>query len=263
MSMQDENLFRDRISTVDDSGKRKWIYPKKPHGKWTTRRIILSYILLLILFVLPFLKHNGEPLFMLNVLERKFLIFGMVFTPQDLHLFAIGTIAFMLFIVFFTFVFGRLFCGWICPQTIFMEMVYRRIEYAIEGDAPAQKRLNSMPWTANKIFKKTLKHFIFLVLAFIFISMAMSFVVGIDKIEEVWSAPFANTSIFIAIVAISLIFYFIFAFFREQVCTNVCPYGRMQSVLLVDDSIVVHYDFIRGEKRASLKDRNKLIKAGI
>ncbi len=262
MSTQDENLYRDRISTVDDSGKRKWIYPKKPHGKWTTRRILVSYVLLIILFVLPFLKHNGEPLFMLNVLERKFLIFGMVFTPQDLHLFAIGMIAFMLFIVFFTFVFGRLFCGWICPQTIFMEMVYRRIEYAIEGDAPAQKRLNSMPWTTNKILKKTLKHVIFLILAFVFISMAMSLVVGIDKIKETWAAPFDNSSLFIAITVISLIFYFIFAFFREQVCTNVCPYGRMQSVLLVDDSIVVHYDFVRGEKRASLKDRNKLIKAG-
>ncbi len=260
--MQDENLYRDRISTVDESGKRRWIYPKKPHGKWTTRRIIVSYILLLVLFVLPFLKHNGEPLFMLNVLERKFLIFGMVFTPQDLHLFAIGMIAFMLFIVFFTFVFGRLFCGWICPQTIFMEMVYRRIEYAIEGDAPAQKRLNSMPWTANKILKKTLKHVIFLILAFVFISMAMSLVVGIDSIKETWASPFDNSSLFIAITAISLIFYFIFAFFREQVCTNVCPYGRMQSVLLVDDTIVVHYDFIRGEKRASLKERNKLIKAG-
>ncbi len=262
MSMQDENLFRDRISTVDDSGKRRWIYPKKPHGKWTSRRIIVSYILLLVLFVLPFLKYNGEPLFMLNVLERKFLIFGMVFTPQDLHLFAIGMIAFMLFIVFFTFVFGRLFCGWICPQTIFMEMVYRRIEYAIEGDAPAQKRLNSAPWTTNKILKKTLKHFIFLILAFVFISMAMSFVVGIEKIKEVWSDPFSYSGLFIAIIAISLMFYFIFAFFREQVCTNVCPYGRMQSVLLVDDSIVVHYDFVRGEKRASLKDRNKMIKSG-
>jgi cytochrome c oxidase accessory protein FixG len=257
-----EVSFRDRISTVDDSGKRKWIYPKKPHGKWYTKRTILSYILLALLFILPFLKYNEEPLFLLNVLERKFIIFGMVFTPQDLHLFAIGMISLMLFIVLFTFVFGRLFCGWVCPQTIFMELVYRRIEYAIEGDAAAQKRLNSMPWTANKIMKKALKHVIFLVLAFVFISMAMSFVVGIDKIKEVWSDPFANTSIFLTITAISFVFYFVFAFFREQVCTNVCPYGRMQSVLLVDDTIVVHYDFVRGEKRASLKERNKLIKAG-
>ncbi|HHH54793.1 MAG TPA: 4Fe-4S dicluster domain-containing protein, partial [Bacteroidetes bacterium] len=104
--------------------------------------------------------------------------------------------------------------------------------------------------------------FIFLVLAFFFISLLLSLVVGIEEIFKVWSNPFSNTSLFIAITAISLIFYFIFAFFREQVCTNVCPYGRMQSVLLVDDSIVVHYDFLRGEKRASIKDRNKLIKTG-
>ncbi len=254
--------FRDRISTVDESGRRKWIYPKKPKGSWYTKRSIVSYILLLILFVLPFLKYKGQPLFLLNVIERKFIIFGLVFTPQDLHLFAIGMISLMIFIVLFTFVFGRLFCGWICPQTIFMEMVYRKIEYAIEGDAPAQKRLNSMPWTADKIFKKTLKHVIFLILAFVFISMAMALVVGIDKIKEAWINPFDNSSLFIAITAISLLFYFVFAFFREQACTNVCPYGRMQSVLLVDDTIVVHYDYVRGEKRASLKERKKLINAG-
>ncbi len=254
--------FRDRISTVDESGKRKWIYPKKPEGSWYTKRSIVSYFLLLVLFVLPFIKYQGQPLFLLNVIERKFIIFGLVFTPQDLHLFAIGMIALMIFIVLFTFVFGRLFCGWVCPQTIFMEMVYRKIEYAIEGDAPAQKRLNSSPWTTSKILKKTLKHAIFLLLAFIFISMIFSLIFGIEKIKDVWMHPFANTPYFIAIFIISFIFYFIFAFFREQVCTNVCPYGRMQSVLLVDDTIVVHYDFVRGEKRASLKDRNKLIKAG-
>ena len=257
-----EVSFRDRISTVDDSGKRRWIYPKKPHGKWYTRRTIVSYILLAILFILPFVKYNGQPFFLFNVIERKFILFGQVFTPQDFHLFAIGMVALMIFIVLFTFVFGRLFCGWLCPQTIFMEMVYRKIEYAIEGDAPAQKRLNSMPWTAEKIRKKVLKHLIFLVLAFVFISMLLSLVFGIDKIKEVWTDPFGNMSFAVAIFALSMVFYFIFAFFREQVCTNVCPYGRMQSVLLVDDTIVVHYDYVRGEKRASLKERKKLIAAG-
>ena len=257
--VNDDN-FRDRISTVDDSGNRKWIYPKKPKGAWYNRRKLVSYIFLLLLFVLPFLKYKGEPLFLLNIIERKFIILGLVFTPQDTHIFAIGMILFLIFIVFFTFVFGRLFCGWVCPQTIFMEMVYRRIEYAIEGDAHAQIRLNNGPWTSNKIIKKTIKHLIFLILAFVFISLLLSLVVGIENIFSTYANPFENSGLAYTILALSLIFYYVFAFFREQVCTNICPYGRLQGVLLVDNSIVVHYDYVRGDRRATVKERNTLIK---
>ncbi|MGE5354857.1 MAG: cytochrome c oxidase accessory protein CcoG [Deltaproteobacteria bacterium] len=253
---ENEVSYRDRISTVDEKGNRKWIYPKKPSGYWYNKRKLVSYLLLLLLFVLPFIKYKGEPLFLLNVLERKFIILGVVFTPQDTHLFAIGMILLIIFIVFFTFVFGRLFCGWVCPQTIFMEMVYRRIEYAIEGDAHAQIRLNKGPWNWDKIWKKTLKHIIFLVLAFIFISLLLSLIVGIESIFEAFLNPGENKGLAGSILIISLMFYYIFAFFREQVCTNVCPYGRMQGVLLVDNSIVVHYDFVRGEQRGTIKQRN-------
>lgn len=254
--------FRDRISTVDEKGKRKWIYPKKPKGKWYNRRLVVAYILLIILVALPFIKYDGKPVFLLDIIDRKFIILGQVFTSQDTYLFAIGTILLILFIVFFTFVFGRLFCGWICPQTIFMEVVYRRIEYAIEGDANAQIRLNKGPWTNKKIFKKVLKHAVFLILAFVFISLLLSLFTGIDRIFNSFAAPFENTGLALTILIVSLMFYYIFAFFREQVCTNVCPYGRMQGVLLVDNSIVVHYDFVRGERRAPVKERNNLIRLG-
>jgi len=257
-----EVSFRDRLSTVDETGNRIWIYPKKPKGTWFNRRRIVAYILILILFVLPFIKHEGEPIFLLNIFERKFIIFGMVFTPQDFHLFAIGMVALMISIVLFTFVFGRFFCGWLCPQTIFMELVYRRIEYMIEGDSGSQHRLNTKPWDGSKILKKASKHLIFLALAFLFVSFGLSFIVGIEKIGQTYSNPAANFTMLVVIFIISMLFYFIFAFFREQVCTNVCPYGRMQSVLLVDDSIVVHYDFLRGEGRATQKERNQKIKSG-
>lgn len=258
MTMNQENdvNFRDRITTVDDKGKRKWINPKKPKGPWYSKRIIVSYIFLLLLFVLPFLKYKGEPLFLLNIIERKFIILGVVFTPQDTHLFAIAMILFLVFIVFFTFVFGRLFCGWVCPQTVFMEMVFRRIEYAIEGDAPAQVKLNNSPWHGNKILKKTLKHVIFIVLSVIFICLLLSLVVGIDSIFNAFIDPSDHKGLLTFMVVLSVMFYYIFAFFREQVCTNVCPYGRLQGVLLVDNSIVVHYDFVRGEKRGTIKERN-------
>lgn len=255
-NFENEVSFRDRITTVDEKGNRKWLYPKKPKGPWYNKRILVSYLFLLLLIVLPFLKYKGEPLFLLNILERKFIILGTVFTPQDTHLFAIGMILFLVFIVFFTFVFGRLFCGWICPQTVFMEMVFRRIEYAIEGDSNAQIRLNEGPMDGKKIFKKSLKHIIFLILSVIFISLLLSLVVGIESIKGAIENPAEYKGLLTFIGVLSIMFYYIFAFFREQVCTNVCPYGRLQGVLLVDNSIVVHYDFVRGETRGTMKERN-------
>lgn len=251
-----QESFRDRLSTMDDKGKRRWIYPKRPKGRLHTYRIIVAIALLLILFGLPFTEINGNQTLLLDIIDRKFYIFGLVFTPQDTHIFALATIAFLIFIILFTFVFGRLFCGWICPQTIFMEMVFRKIEYLIEGDARSQIKLNRAPWTVSKIFKKSLKHFIFGTLSVVIINLLMSYIVGSKRMIDMITSPISeNLGIFLAMAILSAIFYFIFAFFREQVCTNVCPYGRMQGVLLVDDSIIVQYDFGRGEHRGTMKDR--------
>ena len=256
--------FRDRISTVDEQGKRKWIYPKKPKGRFYNLRKIVGWILLILMVALPFIKVGGNQIILFNIFERKFIIFGIIFTPQDLHLFAMGTIALLIFILLFTFVFGRLFCGWACPQTIFMELVYRRIEYWIEGDARSQIKLNKGPWTGRKILKKTLKHFIFALIAVLAINLMMAYVVGSDKqIEMITSPVTAHWGFFVAMAFLSFMFYFIFAFFREQVCTNVCPYGRMQGVLLIDDSIVVQYDFARGENRGTTKQRKESDKPGL
>jgi cytochrome c oxidase accessory protein FixG len=256
--------FRDRISTVDETGSRRWIYPKKPKGRFFNYRQIVAYLLLAFLIVAPFIKIKGNQMLLFDVFTRKFIIFGVVFTPQDLHLFAIGTVAFMIFIILFTFVFGRLFCGWVCPQTVFMEMVYRRIEYLIEGDYRSQIKLNKAPWTGKKIFKKGLKHFLFALIAVVSINLLMAYVVSMDEVIGMIKSPVtANWGFFVAMAFLSFMFYFIFAFFREQVCTNVCPYGRMQGVLLVDDSIVVQYDFARGENRGTPKQRKENEKPGM
>ncbi|MCB0282941.1 MAG: cytochrome c oxidase accessory protein CcoG [Calditrichaeota bacterium] len=253
-----DESFRDSISTVDKSGKRVWIYPKKPKGKFYNARTWVSIFLLLVFFSGPFIKIGGQPLLLLNFLERKFIVLGLAFWPQDFYLFLLAMITFVVFIVLFTAVFGRVWCGWACPQTVFMEMVFRKIEYWIEGDARSQKKLNSMPWTGGKVFKKFSKHIIFFGISFLIGNMFMAYIVGDQRLFEIISSPPSeNLTGFISVLAFSGIFYFIFSSFREQACVIVCPYGRFQSVLLDKSSIVISYDFVRGEKRGKLSKKTQ------
>lgn len=251
--------FRDSIATVDKKGDRVWIYPKKPKGRFYNARTWVSIVLLALFFGGPFINISGHPLLLLNVLERKFIIFGLAFWPQDFHLFLLAMIIFVIFIILFTAVYGRVWCGWACPQTIFMEMVYRKIEYWIEGDARQQKKLNAMPMTGKKFFKKALKQTLFLSIAILIGNMFMAYIVGIDRtIDIVTSHPGENLAGFFTVMIFSGIFYFIFAWFREQACVVVCPYGRFQSVLLDKSSIVISYDFMRGEQRGKLQKNKPL-----
>ncbi len=250
--IQDDS-FRDSISTVNKEGKRVWIFPKKPFGKFYNFRTWLSYFLLLFLFSGPFIKINGEPLLMLNILERKFVILGQIFWPQDFHLFALSFIIGVVFIVVFTIAFGRLFCGWVCPQTIFMEMLFRKIEYWIDGDYNEQKRLDNSPWTAEKWKKRLAKWSIFYAISFLISNVFLAYIIGSDALLEIITdPPSKHISGLVAIVAFSGVFFFVFHWLREQVCTTVCPYGRLQGVLLDKNSIVVAYDYLRGEKRGKL-----------
>ena len=249
-----DESFRDSIATVDKQGKRIWVYPKKPSGKFYRWRTWVSWGLLALLFAGPFIRIGGEPLLMVNILERRFVIFGQTFWPQDIHLFVLAFITGIVFIALFTVVFGRLFCGWVCPQTIFMEMVFRKIEYAIEGDWKQQQALNKAPWTTQKVVKKTAKHVIFFAIAFLIGNTFLAYIIGSDAlIETVTSPPAEHLGGFIAMVVFSLAFYGVFAFMREQVCTTVCPYGRLQGVLLDRKSVVIAYDHERGEQRAKFR----------
>ena len=248
--------FRDSIATVDKKGRRIWIYPKKPSGNFHRARLVVSWILLAILFVGPFVRINGQPALLLNFLERKFIIFGLAFWPQDFHLFVLATITFVLFIVLFTAVFGRVWCGWACPQTVFMEMVFRKIEYFIEGDARKQRELDKAPWTAEKFFKKSAKHLIFFGISFLIGNIFLAYIIGSEELLRiVTQPPWAHWAGFLSVLFFSLLFYFDFAWFREQTCVLVCPYGRFQSVLLDRNSIVISYDFVRGEPRGKLSKR--------
>ncbi len=246
--------FRDRVSNLDKKGNRIGIYPKKPKGKFHNWRIVVAAILIVIMAGTPFIKVNGNPYILLDVLQRKFILFGVVFWPQDFHILAISFLALIIFIVLFTAVFGRIWCGWACPQTIFMEMVFRKFEYLIEGDSRQQSKLAASPWNREKIFKRGLKHSIFIVLSVIISNIFLAYIVGVDRLGLLISdGPFAHTGTFSALMIFAGLFYFVFSWFREQACTIVCPYGRLQSVLLDKNSIIVAYDFIRGEPRGKFK----------
>jgi cytochrome c oxidase accessory protein FixG len=246
--------FRDHISTVDEQGKRIWVYPRKPKGKLYNYRKYVSYLLLALLFAGPFIKINGLPLLMLNVVERKFVIFGVLFWPQDFFILVLAFLALVVFIILFTVVYGRIFCGWVCPQTIFLEMVFRRIEYAIEGDFTKQKALNKMPWNTEKILKKGAKTAIFLLISFVISNLFLAYVIGVDELQKVIrQGPINHMVGFGTLLAFTGVFYWVFASFREQVCTIVCPYGRLQGVMQDKKTLVVAYDYGRGEPRGKLR----------
>ncbi|WP_435579946.1 cytochrome c oxidase accessory protein CcoG [Gilvibacter sp.] len=266
METPENEVFRDSIATIDEKGKRAWIYPKKPSGRFYEYRKIVSYVLLAFLFSAPFIKVNGNQFLLLNVLERRFNIFGFPFWPQDFHLFVIMMIIGVVFVIFFTVAFGRLFCGWICPQTIFMEMVFRRIEYWIEGDRGKQIRLDKQPWNAEKIRKRATKWTVFFIISFLIANVFLAYLISSDKLlEYITEGPLENMSTFISLLIFTAVFYFVFAWFREQVCVIACPYGRLQGVLLDNKSIVVAYDHKRGEKevgRAKFKKNEDRVASG-
>ena len=248
--MAEEKTFRDRPINMDEKGRRKWVYAKKPRGTWFNYRTIVSWFWILSFVLLPVIKINGNPVMLLDIVHRKFIIFGAIFWAQDTFILALLMLSFVLFIVLFTVTFGRIWCGWACPQTIFLEMIFRKIEYLIEGDYKDRHKLDSGPLNGAKIFKKTLKHIIFIVISILITNTFLMWFVGFDGLMKIAQEPindhFAG---FVIMLLISAFFYWVYSFFREQICTMVCPYGRMQGVLLDSKSIIVAYDYKRGEPR--------------
>ena len=250
--------FRDHIATAERDGRRKWVYPRKVSGRFFRWRTWFSWLLLFIMFAGPFITIRGNPLLLMNIVERKFVVLGQIFWPQDMIIFAIAALVGVTSIIIFTAAFGRVWCGWACPQTVMMEMVFRKIEYAIEGDAPQQRALNQAPWKAVKISKKLFKHAIFYALSFLVGNVLLSYIIGWRELYQIITDPPAqHLAGLMFMIAFSLLFYGIFARFREQACTFICPYGRFLSVLLDENSIVVAYDHKRGEKRGLFKHDQK------
>jgi len=253
MNTNNNESFRDHIGTINEEGLRNWIHPKKPKGKHYTYRTLLSIVLLTAFIIGPFIKVGGEQFMLFNILERKFHIFGKPFFPQDFYLLALAVVISAVFLVLFTVVYGRIFCGWLCPQTIFMEMLFRKIEYFFEGDRPKQIKLDRMPWNAEKIRKRGLKWVVFYLVSLVITSVMLAYVAGSDYVINFWKHPFADVKAWLIYLAFTTVFYFVFAWFREQVCIIACPYGRLQGVLTDENTIMVAYDYKRGEKRGPMR----------
>ncbi len=245
--------FRDRHSNTSDKGKRNWVYALKPKGKLYNYRKYLSWFYFLLFFALPLIKVNNMPLVMFNFTEGKFILFSKIFWPNDFFIFAVGMVALIIFIALFTVIYGRVFCGWVCPQTVFLEFLFRPIEWAIEGSPAKQKKLNNGPWTTDKILKKTLKHFIYFIISFLISHTFLSYILGIDEVIKIIREPLADhLPMFFGLLFFTGVFYLVFAFVRDIVCTTICPYGRLQGVLFDKDTMQVSYDYSRGEPRGKM-----------
>ncbi len=249
-----DESFRDSIATINQDGNREYVFPKKPKGKLYNYRKIVSWLLLIFFFGMPFVKMGGEPFFLIDVIHRKFIFFGQIFWPQDTYIFAVMMLTLIVFIVVFTVSLGRLWCGWACPQTIFMEMVFRKIEYWIDGDAAKQRKLAKGSFTFEKFWKRTVKYIIFVVIAHLIALTLFAWVISFDGLVQLLGEPISENSAAITGLAVLTGFLiFIYSWFREQVCLILCPYGRLQGVLLDKNSIVVAYDYIRGEQKGPMR----------
>jgi cytochrome c oxidase accessory protein FixG len=247
--------FRNALASVAPDGRRKWVYARKPSGRWYRARTIVSWFLLAFLFLAPFVRVNGAPLMLLNVLERRFILMGVPFWPQDFYLVVLVALGVIVTLALSTAAIGRVWCGWLCPQTVFLEMLFRKIEFLIEGSAERQLRRDRAPWTGDTLWRKGLKQAIFFALSFAIANTFLAYIIGSEALWAiVTDSPARHLAGLSAITIFSLVFYAVFARFREQACTLACPYGRVMSSLIDRDTITVTYDAVRGEPRGRLTD---------
>ena len=243
---------RENVTTIKSDGSRPFLFPSDPHGRFTRARRVSAFALITFYLSLPWIQVNGHPAVFLDVAERRFHLFGITLAAQDLWLlfFVITGLGFSLFFV--TALLGRVWCGWACPQTVFLDHVYRRIERWVDGDAVKRRALYNAPLSPRKIFKRTLKHTLYVLVSAVITHLFLAYFVSLP---EVWTmvraAPTEHWRAFGFIVIATGILYFNFAWFREQLCIVICPYGRLQSALIDDHSLVIGYDAKRGEPRGA------------
>ncbi|MEO0508400.1 MAG: cytochrome c oxidase accessory protein CcoG [Verrucomicrobiota bacterium] len=252
--MKKQRPSRETPTTINQDGSRFFLHPADVNGVFTKGRRLFALLLIGIYLILPWVPINGHPAVFFDVLNRRFHLFGLSFAAQDLWMafFLITGLGFSLFFV--TSLFGRIWCGWACPQTVFLENVYRRIERWIEGDANARKKLDAQEWNNEKIIKRSIKGLIFFVISAVITHMFLAYFISIPELYQwIRQSPTEHWGAFVFMALATGIIFLNFAWFREQLCLVICPYGRLQSALIDDDSIVIGYDEGRGEPRGPVK----------
>ncbi len=245
-----KELPEERLASTDERGKRVYLFPADVRGKYHTRRMMFQWILMALFVVLPWIQINGHPAILLDIAQRRFAIFGMTFWAHDapMLVFVFGSV--FLGVSLITAVWGRIWCGWACPETVFVERLYRQIERWIEGNAVQRKRLSDGPWTGEKLLKKGAKWAVFTFISWQLAHAFLAYFIGTEALAEMMvSPPSEHPTAFFSMMFITLVLLFSFGWFREQFCIIMCPYGRFQSVLMDEDSMVVGYDEKRGEPR--------------
>lgn len=239
-------------------GSRAWVHPADVKGRFTSIRRVIFALLILVYIVMPWIDIGGHPAVFLDIAHRKFFLFGLTFNAQDAWL------AFFLFtgagfsLMFLTAMLGRVWCGYACPQTVFLEGVFRRIERWLEGPRNERIRRNAAPVTFDKVWRKGIKHLLFIALSLGVAHVFLSYFVSLPGLLGMMkSSPSEHMEAFLWMAGVSLAMYVNFAWFREQFCLIVCPYGRLQSVLMDRDSVIIGYDEARGEPRGKAKDASK------
>ncbi len=252
--MGDPNIMNsppeDVLSTLHADGRRRWMYPVPEKGPWWKRRFVVAWSLIIIFLAFPMVKIGGKPSIFLDLARREFTFFGLTLYPTDSFLLTLFLLTGFVFVLLFTTVAGRVWCGWACPQTVYMEFLYRPIERLIEGKETARRRRDEAPSSFDRTWRKTLKFTIFTVIsAFLAHTFVAYFVSWDSLIHWMTGAPTEHWGYFVMMGITTALILFNFGYFREQMCTIACPYARIQSVLLDRDSLIVSYDEARGEKR--------------
>lgn len=243
-------LPKERLATMDESGKRVYLYPAAARGRYSARKKFTHAAMILFFLALPWIRPGGHQLLLLDVARREFYFFGLHFRAHNAPLVLFLFLGFAFAIGFVTAVWGRLWCGWACPQTVFTESVFRKIEAFVEGTHLERRALDQAPWTGGKIAKKALKWAGFLAVSLVITHSFLAYFVGSrEMLLMVSESPLENWQSFLVILFTTGLILFDFGWFREQFCVIMCPYGRFQSVMLDSQSLVVGYDEQRGEPR--------------
>ncbi len=248
--LDQRHLPDERPATMDEKGKRVFIFPAQVSGLWRKLRTVTEIFLVIFFLVLPWIKIGGHQALLLNIGERKFSIFGLTFWAHDAPLIFFILAFLTIGLAFVTAVWGRIWCGWGCPQTVFIDGIFRRLEYLIIGSHVQQRNLAQAPWDVRKFLKLSVLWTLFTIASLVIAHSFLAYFVGADRLVEMTRHnPGENWTIFVIMAFLTAVFLFDFGWFREQFCIIVCPYGRFQSVLLDDDSLTVSYDSVRGEPR--------------